>query len=768
MKARKATFKLSVLFLTLILSSSNIIYTKKNGDSEYSSDYSESRSISTEYIKLAKNLKRENHTDQAINYYKKALEISPNDVNANFELAGILYSEGKTKEAIKYYEKSIELSPSCSQAYFNTALCFIQTKETEKAITHLKKAIELNPSYTRAYRQLGILLHNHKRDSEAIQYFKKALQIQPDSFSIMLLLGKALKNMDKLPEAIQYFRQALEKNPNNLSAILEVANSMNMLCTDEESLEEAIELYKKALNIDPSLNSVRYNIAYTLKRIGKIDEALPYYNEVLKINPEYAQARFSRALAFLTLGDFDSGWKEYEWRWQAYRETPKKFSEPIWDGSNPAGKRILLIAEQGLGDTFQFIRYAQILKNLGATVIVQTQKPLATLLPLCDYIDEVVPRGAPLPQFDCYSYLMTMPLILKTNVNTVPDNIPYISADPNLIQLWKEKLSSDKNFKIGICWQGNQSYRTQALKHAVSAKSMHVGQFKPLAEIPGVSLYCLQKMSGEEQLNEIDFKVHTFGDDFDKSHGRFMDTAAIIKNLDLVVSVDTSICHLSAALGTKVWTILPKPADWRWMLEITSTPWYPNMTLFRQTKIGDWKSIMQQIANKLSTALVPETEISNIESTSLETSNTTSSHIPVEQTDSTEEINKPNEQDPISFIDMNNMAFEEVLDKLIIARMKYEIKNSQSLLNEIETLEERIKDLASIYLTKQSTNKLEDLTDQLCDVNKQLIKVDEKNSKMKDRSIFNKEFIDLTKKAQYIYNLKNYIKKQIRDVVRPD
>jgi len=726
---------------------------KKSNQPTFDKKHLEHRKLDEEYLKIAKKYSKENQKEKAIEYYKKAIEFNANNLLANFDIGCLLYADGKPKEAIEYYKKAIEIDPNCSQAYFNVSLCYMQTKDEEKAIQYLKTLLEIKPDYAKAYRQLGLLLQKNKKDEEAVHYLKKATSLN-ETFDLLILTGRSLKNLDRIEESMQYFRKAKEKNPENVLALLELANTLNIQCKGQKDLEEALALYKKVLEKDPSLNSVRYNIAYTLKRLDRVEESLKYYKESVKANPEYAQARFSLGLAHLVLGDFDHGWPEYEYRWQAYKETPKKYEMPIWDGSNPAGKTILVCAEQGLGDSFQFIRYTQILKRLGATVVFETQKALKDVFSLCPYIDKVIPRGTPIPTCDYQIYLLSLPLKFKTTVDTVPDHIPYLKANPELVDYWREQLSPDKNFKIGVCWQGNRFYRTQALQHAVSAKSISLKLLKPLADIPGVSLYSLQKMSGEDQLKDIDFDLHVFDKDFDDSHGRFMDTAAVIKNLDLVISVDTSICHLAAALGAPVWNMLPKPADWRWLLKTQKTPWYPNMKLFRQKNIGDWEGLVQTVAAEL---------LDVVNKTRKKTETKTTTKAQPKQPKSTPAKNN----DPIVFYDVKDMVFEDMLDKIIVLNIKYEQNKDAKLLDEIQKVEDALEHMSSVYKTNHDRQELDQLADKLCSANRELLEIEKQTDNLDDKSMFNPIFIESTKKAQYIHNLKKHIKEQIKNLVDP-
>jgi len=554
--------------------------------------------LDQEYAQQAQVAFNEGKTDTAITLYKKALAVNDQNLEVHFNLANIYYHQGNVTDAITHYQKAIECDQNCAAAHFNVGLAFKKQEKFDRAITHLKKVTELNPTHVKARMHLGSCYHSKNKYDLALEQFNKILEQDTFNFEAMHNIGVVLRSQEKLDESIKMLRKAYSLAPKNLSIILDLANTLNM----QEHTEEALTLYKKISEINPNVIEARYNTAYTLKKLGHFKEAIAIYEELLKIKSDYPSARFGLSLAYLATGDFERGWPLYESRWAAYNETPKKFSEPTWEGQDLTGKTILLYAEQGYGDTFEFARYAlEIKQKYGAKIILEVQKPLTKVLSLCPYLDHVIPSGNTLPMFDYQIPLMSLPLIFKTTVNTVPVQIPYLYADEQLIAEWKEKLASDKNFKIGICWQGNPNYRTQFLRAAVAHKSMRAEMFAPLAKIPGVTLYSLQKMSGEDQLKDLNGKVmiHEFGADFDNAHGRFMDTAAVIKNLNLVVTIDTSICHFAAALGAPVWNLLPCPADWRWMVECDDTPWYPNMRLFRQPKSGDWDSVIERVTQEI-------------------------------------------------------------------------------------------------------------------------------------------------------------------------
>jgi len=293
---------------------------------------------------------------------------------------------------------------------------------------------------------------------------------------------------------------------------------------------------------------------------------------------------------------FARGWPEYEWRWHRRQAVQRNFYATRWDGSPLAGRTILLHAEQGLGDTLQFVRYASLVKRRGGTIIVECQPPLVKLLTGCPGIDQVVAYGDALPPFEFHAPLMSLPAIFGTTVETIPQEVPYLLADPELRQKWRGELEGMREFKVGIVWQGRPE------PPWVGNRSIPLRKYAPLAQVPGVKLFSLQKGPGVEQLVASSVEVTDFGPRLDEATGPFLDTAALMRNLDLVITSDTATAHLAGALGVPVWVAIPVAPDWRWMLNRTDSPWYPTMRLFRQTNLGDWDTVFAQMATELNLA----------------------------------------------------------------------------------------------------------------------------------------------------------------------
>lgn len=360
----------------------------------------------------------------------------------------------------------------------------------------------------------------------------------------------------------------------------------------------ALELFQDVLTQLPDNSGVACNTALTLTKLGRFDEALKLYEHVLAREPHNPRAQRAASHIYLRNNDFTNGWQAYEYRWKQPPHYNQELKDYVQSGKDLHGKTVLVKTEYGLGDTFHFIRYARTLKEHGAHVIVESQKPLVPLLRLCPYIDSVIPMDTPVPNTDFTVLLMSLPLVFDTQPDTIDMRVPYLHADAKLEKQWHNYFNNNHAFKIGICWHADAhtDAAEQVVKDDGHTKSIPLKFLLPLAKLNNVKLYSLQKFHGLEQLADTDV-VHSF-DNLDEEHGAFMDTAALINQLDLVITVDTSIAHLAGALGKPVWTLLPTHADWRWAAADT-TAWYKTIRLFRQPKPGDWQSIADNVYTAL-------------------------------------------------------------------------------------------------------------------------------------------------------------------------
>jgi hypothetical protein len=414
--------------------------------------------------------------------------------------------------------------------------------------------------------------------------YREVVRLEPDHSEALNNLGVALHAMQRTDEALDALRRAVAIAP----GYAEAHNNLGNALRERGEFDEAESCYRRALAIKPDYAEARHNLGNARKSRGHLAEALDWYDRALAIRPDMAQIHLSRALAWLEAGDFERGWPEYEWRLKCPQFAIPQLAPPRWDGRPLDGRTILLYADHGLGDAIQFIRYAPMVKDRGGRAVVVCRAPLSRLLATCAGVDRVVVEGAPIPACDVHAPLMSLPGIFGTSASSVPANVPYLSADPGLIDAWAGELAGGDGLKIGIAWQGNPGHVRDR------ARSFRLERFEPLARRPGVRLYSLQKGHGSEQVAELEgrFPVIDLGPRLDD----LMDTAAAMMHLDLVISADTSVVHLAGALGVPVWVALPFETDWRWMSAREDCLWYPTMRLFRQPRWGDWDDVFARIA----------------------------------------------------------------------------------------------------------------------------------------------------------------------------
>jgi Tfp pilus assembly protein PilF len=450
-----------------------------------------------------------------------------------------------------------------------------------------RAVLRADPRQAEAHLRLGLLCQARGRPAEELACYAAAVRCRPEYAAAHANLGAALLEQGRPAEARASLEQAVRLRPELAAA----HNSLGVALQQQGQPAAALACFQQALRLRPDFAEAHNNLGNALQAQGKLDEALASFDEALRLQPDYADAHLNRAQAWLLAGEYERGWPEYEWRWRCKEFVPPPCPPPLWDGSPLAGRTVLLRAEQGLGDTLQFIRYAALVRQQGATVVAECQKPLLRLLAGCPGIDRLIAPGLPLPEVDCQVPLLSLPGLLGTTLATVPATVPYLDADAGLVAHWAEQLRSLRGFKIGIAWQGNPSYSSDR------TRSLPLAEFAPLAQIEGVQLISLQKGPGAEQLRAAgQFPVLDLGGRLDETAGAFMDTAAVMKNLDLIITSDTAIPHLAGALAVPVWVALRFVPDWRWLLHREDSPWYPTMRLFRQSRPGDWPEVFERIA----------------------------------------------------------------------------------------------------------------------------------------------------------------------------
>jgi len=381
----------------------------------------------------------------------------------------------------------------------------------------------------------------------------------------------------------------------NLQSDFDRAYTLNK----QGNIQDASDLYADIVQHNSWCTPALYNYAHTLKDLGCMCKAVSIYQQVIEREPHNAFAHVGMAQCYLSLGQYTKGFELFEWRSSAikdFKHDIEKLKKLFNNNANLTQYTILFRAEWGLGDNIQFIRFAQILKNRGATIIIQSYPALKQLFSLCPYLDKVISEGDAFPAHDMQIPLLSLAYICDATVENISNSSPYMYADMSLVKTWQSyfaKTSKDRqNFKVGICWSGNGDNAAPPLLN----KNIPTNYFEPLLQLPNVAVYSLQQLSDEHRTIK---GLHLFEGDFDKTHGRFSDTAAVMKNLDLVVTIDTSIAHLAGALGVPVFVILPHRTDWRWMLQGTNSPWYPSMTLLRQPNPGNWAAVIDMVITEI-------------------------------------------------------------------------------------------------------------------------------------------------------------------------
>ena len=452
----------------------------------------------------------------------------------------------------------MRLNPRYPEAENNIAAALLRQGKPEQAIVHCQNAIRLRSGYAKAHNNFGLALVALGRPGEAIIKYHETLRLD--------------------------------------STDAEAYNNLSIALLQKDKVDEAVVCLQEALRIKPDFPEAHLSMAAALLRKASLEEALSHCGDAVALKPNFADARWFRAVLWLLQGNFEQGWPEFEWRWQLAGNSPRKFSQPLWDGSNLHGRRILLHAERGFGDTVQFIRYAPLVQERGGEVIVECQPALLRLLQGVQGIDCLVGQWRALPEFDVQAPLLSLPGIFRTVLQTIPSRVPYVVADPQLVEHWRLELAKSGNgrvFKVGIAWQGNPTFYHDRLR------SIPLSQFATLANVPQVQLISLQKGPGIQQMRSVKAAIVDLAKRLDEDSGAFMDTAAVMKNLDLVITSDTAVAHLAGALGVPVWVALGVAPDWRWLLERADSPWYPTMRLFRQRHEGDWSEVFQRISQEL-------------------------------------------------------------------------------------------------------------------------------------------------------------------------
>jgi len=582
-------------------------------------------------MQLAIKAHQEGNLLRAEAIYRQALAYNPANADALHLLGVIAFQVNRLTEAESLIRRAIQISPGSWQFHESLGKVLLIAGSRTEAINSYYSALRLNPQSASAYNDLSVALLDEGKLAEAEAMARRATNQAPNNPNAHYNLGNVLNAQMRFAEAVEAYKAAIRLDPNYAKAYNNLGNALESL----GRYEEAAQSYRNAIRALPDYIEARNNLGNALASTGRLDEAAACYQEAVEhlaagsaagrcdggqsdsrsavesasapIDMDEQQGllraatHMNLALALLAQGDFSGGLSHYEWRWKLNGISPPSFAQPRWDGRPLHERALLLYEEQGFGDTIHFIRYAGLIKDRfggsGCRIIVRCRRPIKRLLSSCRYIDQLVLPDEPLPDFDFHAPLMSLPLIMGTTVETIPAPVPYLSVEPALAARWRERLPGNRpDLRVGICWQGNpQHKRDRERSFNLSATSL-------LAEVEGVQLVSLQWGAGCEQLDECPPALRekiAVVEEYNRRDCDFMDMAALLVNLDLVIGPDTAIIHLAGALDLPVWAALAFSADWRWLLNREDSPWYPSMQLFRQAEPGNWSRVFARMRDQL-------------------------------------------------------------------------------------------------------------------------------------------------------------------------
>ncbi|MCX8520209.1 MAG: tetratricopeptide repeat protein [Rhodoferax sp.] len=567
---------------------------------------------------------------EALAHYQRATQLEPGNAQFHYQLAGAYRASQQLEQAVAACQQCLALQADHAKALHLLGLCQKALGQWQAALSSYARALALRPDFAECHCSQGVLLQSLNRLDDALHSYNQAIATGLEVAQVYFNRGTLLEKMQRHPDALCSYEQAIARQPEHHEAWTGRGNVLEKLQRPTEALHsfdqalarqpnhaptwtargyalarlgqhsQAIAHYQRALSIQPDYALAHSNRGHSLAQLLRLTEALDSYNRALALEPGSAGTHWNKSLALLQTGAWEEGWPLYEWGWQeGSRGVLPRYAQPQWRGAESlAGKTLLLYAEQGLGDTIQFCRYAPLLQKLGGRVLLQVPRPLVGLLQSLTGVASVMEQGGSekqnLPDFDYHSPLLSLPLACKTGLHNIPAETPYLHSQASKRQAWLEQMGAQpgtpprpaKRPRIGLVWSGNAEHNNDR------NRSLPLAQL--LAALPpGFDYVSLQKEV--RSTDQAAFKASKLYNCTDQLHD-FADTAALIDVLDLVISVDTSVAHLSAALGKPTWLLLPFAPDWRWLLERSDSPWYPTMRLFRQTADCQWQPVLQAVA----------------------------------------------------------------------------------------------------------------------------------------------------------------------------
>ncbi len=539
-------------------------------------------------IEQAIKLHLDGNFEEAKRIYLDILDKNPDNQNAT-EMLGVLNLQQKNfDEALSLIDTAISISPN-QNLYSNKGSVYIELNRFDMALECFKKVLEFDPNSYETYNNIGNILTHKKQYKDAILHYIKAINLKPDYAKAYYNLGNALSEYSMKNEAIEAYKKAIEFDTSYKEAYFNLGNEFFA----KQNFLDALYCFNKTIELDSNFIDAYNSIGVLYKEDCKPEIAIEYYNKALAIDSNSYLAYWNKALSLLLLNDYTQGFKLYEYRWQnKYLNLINiNTNKPLWQGNeNLKGKTILLHFEQGYGDTIQFCRYIPLVTELGAIVIVKIQKQLYNLIKQFDCISELIVKDDDKIECDYQIPLMSLAYAFKTTASSVPFSNGYLKANSKKVDIFKQELLKYSGIKIGIAWSGKAGHKND------HNRSIALDKFLQII-LPEFNYFCLQKNINEtdEEIIKNSSNIFYLLDDFCD----FNDTAALCENMDLIITVDTSIAHLAGALGKKTYLLLPYAPDWRWGLSSNKSVWYDSITIFRQDEARNWDAVFSHIVKQL-------------------------------------------------------------------------------------------------------------------------------------------------------------------------
>jgi len=534
---------------------------------------------------------RQGQLDQACEIYDQLLSRQPDMFDA-LHMRGVLAFQRQHYEvSAELIARAIALRPNVADAHLNLGNTLHELNRWPEAEHHLLRSIELAPQQPLAFNNLGNLYRSMKRWDDAIGCYRQALELQSDFVEALNGLGVVMKQLGRLDEALKFYDAALKLQPGNAQIHYNRANALEA----QGEFKAALSAFDDALALRPGFKQAMINKGNVYRELKQTDRAIELFDRLIELDGNDANAHSNKALVLLMAGDYENGWQLHEWRWKraGFSSPVRPFTQALWLGQfDLKGRTILLHQEQGLGDTLQFFRYVALVKALGARVILEVQPALISLLEQQAGVDRVVSWGEPAGDFDCHCPLMSLPLAFKTELNTIPfADKPYLKIDHSRQKKWASKLGVKNRIRVAVVWSSVSAHKND------HQRSLLFDRFSKALPQNGLEYHCLQP-----QIKSVDEPAFThrgdiawWGDDLID----FAETAALCSLMDLVITVDTSVAHLAAAMGRTTWVLLPSASDWRWLIGRPDSPWYASVRLFRQDASRQWDGVLKQIQFEL-------------------------------------------------------------------------------------------------------------------------------------------------------------------------